>query len=29
MINVFDLIGLPYQENGRGPEGYYCYGLAI
>lgn len=29
MINVFDLIGLPYQENGRGPEGYDCYGLAI
>ena len=29
MINVFDLIGLPYQENGRGPEEYDCYGLAI
>lgn len=29
MINIDDLIGLPYITNGRGPNGYDCYGLAI
>lgn len=29
MIDVSDLIGLPYVENGRGPDGFDCYGLAI
>lgn len=29
MIDVSDLIGLPYFDNGRGPDGYDCYGLAI
>lgn len=29
MIDVSDLIGRPYIENGRGPDGYDCYGLAI
>ena len=29
MINIDDLVGKPYRKNGRGPEGYDCYGLAI
>lgn len=29
MIDVSDLIGVPYQENGRTLEGLDCYGLAI
>ena len=29
MIDVSDLIGLPYCDNGRGPDGFDCYGLAI
>lgn len=29
MLDLSDLIGLPYIENGRGPDGYDCYGLAI
>jgi len=29
MIDVSDLIGVPYIDNGRGPDGYDCYGLAI
>ena len=24
-----DLIGKPYKENGRGPDGYDCYGLIL
>lgn len=28
-INVADLIGQPYKDNGRGNGGYDCYGLAI
>ena len=24
-----DLIGKPYKENGRGPDGYDCYGICI
>jgi cell wall-associated NlpC family hydrolase len=27
MIEVNDLIGLPYSESGNGPESYDCYGL--
>lgn len=29
MINIDDLVGKPYITNGRGPNGYDCYGLAI
>ncbi|QQO10213.1 NlpC/P60 family protein [Breznakiella homolactica] len=29
MIDVSDLIGRPYQENGRGDPGYDCYGIVI
>ena len=28
-INIDDLIGVPYQVNGRGNPGYDCYGYAI
>lgn len=29
MINIDDLIGIPYKLHGRNKEGYDCYGLAI
>lgn len=29
MIDVSDLIGVPYLDNGRSLEGLDCYGLAI
>lgn len=28
-VNIDDLMGIPYQENGRGNPGYDCYGYAI
>ena len=29
MINVKDLVGVPYKDYGRSKEGLDCYGLAI
>lgn len=29
MIDVGDLVGLPYRDGGRGPDAYDCYGLVI
>lgn len=28
-VRYDDLIGLPFKENGRGPDVYDCYGVAI
>lgn len=28
-VDLTDLIGKPYKEEGRGPDAYDCYGLAI
>lgn len=29
MIEINDLLGVPYKEHGRDKTGYDCYGLAI
>lgn len=29
IVDLTDLIGKPYQDGGRGPHAYDCYGLAI
>jgi len=29
MIKYDDLIGKPYKEDGRGPDGYDCYGVCM
>jgi len=29
MIDLSDLIGKPFHEDGYGPENYSCYGLAV
>jgi cell wall-associated NlpC family hydrolase len=29
MIDYNDLIGKPFQDQGRGPHGYDCYGLLV
>lgn len=28
-VKLVDLIGKPYKDEGRGPDSYDCYGLAI
>ncbi len=29
MRRIFDLIGKPFVEGGKGPDGYDCWGLAV
>lgn len=28
-VDIRDMIGKPYKEHGRGPDGYDCYGIAV
>ena len=29
LLDIDDLLGVPYKVHGRGPDSYDCYGLVI